>query len=259
MAWVGAVVLALGIGASLANSGGRGDDTEPPAADSTSGGSGPGGFVPAAGAPVRPFDRPLATRNRPVDQAQVDSVLGGLLGGSPARSDSTGRGEKGNTGARQDTASKAQTASIPSTTRADTAARTAGSDSLTVPTTTFATAADEAAARQAIEEVIERQRRGTETADLQLLLRDVVDSLRDDVSRDFASMQSTTRDARSRITDIHIVFESTTQSRASFHSNLTAIRKSDGRRVTIFEGRLEYVLEHSNDRWRIADVREARS
>ena len=69
-------------------------------------------------------------------------------------------------------------------------------------------------------------------------------------------MQSTTRDARSRITNIQIEFESATQARATFDSNLTAIRKSDGRRVTIFNGRLEYLLVNGNARWRIADVRE---
>ena len=260
VAWVGALVLALGIAAPLATSGGRSDNTVATVADSTSGGGGsPGGVAPAAGAPMRPWDRPAGTPNRPVDQAHMDSVLGGLLDNTPAKPDSTRGGPKGT---RPDTAQTRppQTTAVPNTTPADSGrsgGQGGGRDTLTIDTISVATMA-EAAARQAIEQIIERQRRGTETADLQMLLRDVVESLRDDVSRDFASMQSSTRDARSRITNIHIVFDNATQARASFHSNLTAIRKSDGRRVTIFDGRLEYVLQNSNDRWRIADVREVK-
>jgi hypothetical protein len=257
LAWVAAGLLAVAIGGAVATAGGRSNRGTEIAGNAIPPASSQGGYMPPAEGPLRPFDRPANTGAQNIDKGKINDILGGLLSDSTPAS-SPDAGQKPEAGKQPDPAAKPQPpqggrSASGAAGSADTGQQDGASGGATTSTdSAFA----EEAARKAIEDIIERQRVGTETADLDLLLSDVVEAMQDDVSRDFASMQSTTRDARSRITDIRIEFQGPTQSRAVFHSNLTAIRKRDGRRVTLFDGHLEYRLERRSERWLIAGVAE---
>jgi hypothetical protein len=110
---------------------------------------------------------------------------------------------------------------------------------------------DEAVARRAILALVERQRTGTERFDMDLLLRDVAPPLHAEVRRDFAEMQASVRNMIARIMDVTIEFDDEMHASIAFHSVLSGIRISDGRRVTIYDGVIEWDLERSGDRWLI--------
>jgi hypothetical protein len=111
--------------------------------------------------------------------------------------------------------------------------------------------AAEAAARGAIEAIVERQRVATERGDAEMLLRDLAADLHDQTLENFEDMNASARDITSRVRDISIEFDDADNATVSFHATLTALRRSDGRRVTIHEGRVEWVVARSGARWLI--------
>ncbi len=107
----------------------------------------------------------------------------------------------------------------------------------------------EAAARRAIESVVERQRRATETGDVEMFLRDMDPELAEENLEGFQAFVRDYRDRRSRITNIRIEFDDVETASVTFHVRLTGVR--GGRTETLYDGPVEWVLERDSGRWLI--------
>jgi hypothetical protein len=112
-------------------------------------------------------------------------------------------------------------------------------------------AAAEVAERAAIEEIVERQHRATETGDLALLLQDVAPELHEGVRASFRDMQESARNIQSEISRVTVEFREAGVARVAFDTKLTGRRIKDGRTVTIFDGRVVWALERRSGRWLI--------
>jgi len=237
--WVGLTLLVLGLIGALAFSLGG----QNPAAALADGqpNTGTGGFVPQRGpdasrAAIRTRQREMT----PAEQEEAGRVLDALLDPASPVSD-TAFAASADAGDASDDELEAETPITESETKPAVPAEPDPPDA-------------EAAARAAIEAIVERQRRGTETADLTLLLADVAPALHDDVRDGVADMESTARDVTSQISDIRIALRDATHATVSFHTVLTGIRKRDERRVTIYDGAVRWTLERSADRWLIVAI-----
>lgn len=113
---------------------------------------------------------------------------------------------------------------------------------------------DEAAARDEILEIIERQHRATETGDVELLLQDVAPERHPEVRKSFGEMHASAREIKSEITRIEISFRPGSRVAVEFHARLTGKRISDGRAVTIYNGQVTWVLERRDEDWLIVDL-----
>jgi hypothetical protein len=113
---------------------------------------------------------------------------------------------------------------------------------------------EEASARSAIRDIVERQRRATEAGDLTLLLADVAPELHDDVRASFRDMQASARDVRSEVGTVTVEFPARDLAIVAFNARLTARRVRDGRAVTIHDGPVTWDLERRAGRWLITGL-----
>jgi hypothetical protein len=231
--WAGVLLLALAAVAALA-SGGEDQRIATETAGSAESGAGSLPVAPVSGATGSPFPRrepaPAA------DNARINELLVGII-------DSSARGKGG-----QDSAPQTES-------RVGAADSTGGAAaSATSQSAPPSAAFNEAEARRAIESIIERQRMATEQADLDLLLEDVAPELHAALRESFAEMQKTARSVQSRITSIEVEFESPTQAIVTFRARVSGERTTDGRRVSIYDGEVEWELAWMNNRWLIVDA-----
>jgi serine/threonine-protein kinase len=230
--WLGIGLLVFALVALVSQA--AGDRPQSVAGDGSGGGggSGAGVFVPPV-VNIGPRERqqqevPAADRER------VGEALSSLLNPDSADEATVDSVDEGTADAAEDEA------------------RTVSPDDTKVAGDPAADAlAAEAAARGAIEAIVERQRVATERGDEEMLLRDLAADLHDQTLENLEDMNASARDITSRVRDISIEFDDADNATVSFHATLTALRRSDGRRVTIHDGRVEWVVARSGGRWLI--------
>jgi hypothetical protein len=239
--WIGVALLALAAVAMVTQAAGGGrtpaDGTNNRVSDS---GVGPSGYVPAPPASQGP--RTNQRQTRVTGQERTGEILDRITPDSAqvAAADSTGpaREEESRQAAEESTVGASTDASSNSTTRDPEAEAGAA----------------EAAARSAIESIVERQRVATERGDLDMLLRDLASDLHEETIRSFGDMKESARDITSRVRDIRIEFDDVDDAVVTFHATLSAVRRADGRRVTIHDGQIEWNVAHRGGRWLIVDI-----
>jgi hypothetical protein len=110
---------------------------------------------------------------------------------------------------------------------------------------------DEAAALREIDGILDRQRRATQSGDIDLLLLDVDSRLHRDIRRAFTGMHRDASDVTSEITNRTVRFISPDTARVSFHAVITGTRRNDRRRITITDRIVVWQLSRSSGRWLI--------
>jgi hypothetical protein len=109
----------------------------------------------------------------------------------------------------------------------------------------------EAAATREIDAILDRQRRATESGDVDLLLRDVDSRLHRDVRRAFTGMHRDASHVKSEITNRTVRFTADDSAQVSFHAVITATRRGDRQRITITDRIVVWRLARSDGRWQI--------
>ena len=246
--WVGIGLIVLALIGVAALSGGGQSGTGPLAADSTSGGGSGGlasGFTSMTGGQEgAAVLRTGAGEMTAAEREEAGRILGALLGpdSAAAPADSS----------EQTSAAPGQ--SSPTESQDESSHAAAHADEKEMPSAPAPVEETEAEARAAIEAIVERQRRGTESGDIEMLLRDVATPLHDAVQRNFQAMLATTRDVTSRITDVEVEFEDAALASVSFHAVLEGTRIRDDRSVKIHDGRVRWTVERSAGRWQIVSI-----
>jgi predicted Ser/Thr protein kinase len=188
--------------------------------------------TPAPTPPVVATDPAPAPTSQPQDRgsaARVDSTSGSRGAGREAtQADSSGAG----TGSRA--GSGAAGASAAGSVKPEAGAP-----------------ADVEGARRAIDAIIERQRRATETGNVDLLTEDLADDLAERSERQLEALHEAVRNLSSRISNVRVQFNDATHATVRFRALVAGVRKSDSRPVTVYDGEVQWRLEYDSGEWLI--------
>jgi hypothetical protein len=111
--------------------------------------------------------------------------------------------------------------------------------------------ADVEGARRAIDAIIERQRRATETGNVDLLTEDLADDLAERSERQLEALHEAVRNLSSRISNVRVQFDDATHATVRFRALVAGVRKSDSRPVTVYDGEVQWRLEYDSGEWLI--------
>jgi hypothetical protein len=110
------------------------------------------------------------------------------------------------------------------------------------------------AARRAIDAIIERQRRATETGNGDLLTEDLADELAEKSERQLEDLHAAIRNIVSRISNVRVEFTDATHAAVRFRAQVTGVRRSDSRPVTVYDGDVQWRLEFDQGEWLITST-----
>jgi serine/threonine protein kinase len=248
--WVGVALLAFALIAMVSSASGRGTKEVANGGLSSPESGGPGSSYVSAAPPTGRQPRTRQQQQQamtPAERERAGDVLTSLLDPDSAA-----------TKAAADSAKEEP----PATTRqAETGADAEKTEPRTSPEKTGAekdpaaeAAVAEAAARIAIAGIVERQRVATEHSDIDMLLRDISPDLQAAARESFGQMVKTARDFRSETRDLEVDFDDASHANVRFHVKLTAVRRSDGRRVTIHDGPVDWQVAKVQGRWLIVGL-----